>query len=170
MREIWKLLLKEFSNSEKKLRVARILLEYGLRVNGGGEIFLKDIKIPYSSIAKVANTDRRTVRDTIDRIINKPELFDVFGNLLPAGPFLKDVAKIAKLRVLTVEVYHDQPGIISHVSKILADENINILQIIAEYPEIFDNPKLYIVIEGDVKGDIIEKILDHGAIKSVKID
>jgi len=170
LREIWKIILRKFSRSEKKLKVARLLLEYGLRIDEKGNVYLKDVKIPYSSIAKVLGIDRRTVKETIDNIAEDLELFDVYKNLLPAGPFLKDVAKTAGLRVLTIEIYHDQPGIIAHVSSILARENINILQIIAEYPEIFDNPKLYIVLEGNIRGEVIEKIMSHGAIKSVKID
>ncbi len=159
-----------FQNSERKLRVARLLLEYGLSIDENGNIKLGNIKIPYSSIAQAVGVDRRTVTEAIKKIMNDPELFDIYREMLPAGPSLKKVAKTLNLRVLTIEVYHDQPGVIAHVSGILSKNNINILQVIAEYPELFDNPKLYLVIEGNIKGDLIEEIMSHGAIKSVKIN
>ncbi len=170
MRGIWRKLIEVFQSSERKLRVARLLLEHGLRIDENGNIKLGEIKIPYSSVAQAAGVDRRTVTETIKKIMNDPELYEVYRKMLSAGPSLKEVAKTLNLRVLTIEVYHDQPGIIAHVSKILSKNNINILQVIAEYPELFDNPKLYIVIEGNIQGDLIEEIMSHGAIKSVKIN
>jgi len=170
MRKIMNEILKEFSNSEKKLKIAKTLLENGLRINEKGEIYLRNIRIPYQSIARATSTDRRTVKETIEKIKNHPELYPFYKNLTPAGPFLRDIAKTAGYRVLTIEVHHDQPGIIAHVAKILSDKNINILQTIAEYPDLYENPRLYVIIEGNIKGNIIEKIMEHGAIKSVKID
>ena len=170
MRKIMNEIMKAFSRSEKKLRIAKTLLENGLRINEKGEILLGEIKIPYQSLAKATGTDRRTVKETIEKIMNNPELYTVYKNMESAGPFLRKIAKTTGYRVLTIEVHHDQPGILAHVAKILAEENINILQTIAEYPDIYENPRLYVIMEGNIKGNLIEKIMEHGAIKSVKID
>ena len=170
MRQIFRILVKEFARSEKKLRAAKLLLELGLRINEKKDIMLNDVRIPYSSIARAIGTDRRTVKDTIETILNKKDLRDIFLNMLPAGPFLKDVAKIIGQRILTIEVHYDRPGIIAHVSNVLAKNHINILQIIAEYPDLFENPKLYIIVEGNLPGEIINEIMKYEAIKSVKID
>ena len=170
LRGIWRAILEEFGQSDKKMEIARKLIEYGLRVGEDGEIYLDNIRIPYTSIAKALNADRRTVKETVTRILKNNHLKWIFTKIHPAGPFLKDAAKILNLRVLTIEVYRDQPGILAHVSSVLARENLNILQVIAEYPDLFENPKLYVILEGNVKGEIIEEIMKHGAIKSVKID
>ncbi|RLE69693.1 MAG: hypothetical protein DRJ43_03610 [Thermoprotei archaeon] len=68
-----------------------------------------------------------------------------------------------------IEVTRDKPGILAYVSTLLAERGINILQVVAEHPLLVENPKLYVIIEGEVPGDAIPLLLKHEVIKSVTV-
>ena len=162
--------LKPFLESyDKKSQVIRTLLKFGLKVNEKGEIFCGEIKIPYSSIAKAAAVDRRTVKKVVDEIKRNSFLKEFFTNIEPAGPFLRGVAKLLGYRCIVIEPIKDQPGILAHVSTILAKRNINIVQVVAEDPNIYPQQKLYVITDQDVPGEVIEEMLSNPVIKSVTV-
>jgi hypothetical protein len=63
--------------------------------------------------------------------------------------------------------YKDQPGILSSISTILAEAGLNIVQVIAEEPHLTDEQKLYIIVEGEVPGEIINKISRLDIVKNL---
>ena len=165
---IWEKLEKEFKGKGRQLEVVRLLLKYGLCVKDES-IYLDNIRIPYSSIANVLGIDRRVVVEAIKSINKNEYLRKFFRDLLPAGPFLRKVARLLGYTVLVVTPYRDEPGILANVSKILASANINIVQVIAEEPHLFQEQKLYIVVEGEVPGEIINKITKLSFLKNLTI-
>ncbi|MEM0377060.1 MAG: hypothetical protein QXI90_04745, partial [Thermofilum sp.] len=68
-----------------------------------------------------------------------------------------------------IETVRDQPGILAYVSSLLAEKNINILQVIAEHPLIVDNPRLFVIIQDEVPSDFVPRVLQHPAIRSVTV-
>ena len=167
-------ILRYFENSEAQARVALTLLKHGLSVRVVGErgsprIYLGDILIPYRSVAHVCGVDWRTVREAAKRIASNPRLREFFEKLENAGPFFRGVTKILGYRCIVVETVRDQPGILAYVSGLLAERGINILQVVAEHPLIVDNPKLYVIIQGEVPSDFVPRVLQHPAIASVTI-
>ena len=62
-----------FQNLESQKKVARFLLETGLRVEEGN-IYCNGVKMSFSRIAKKLDMDRRTVKATIDTIESNEEL------------------------------------------------------------------------------------------------
>ena len=161
-------LLKVFRDRPAQRHVVEVLIKYGLSVRDGN-IYLGDIKIPYSSIAEVAGVDRRVVASAIKTIEGDVNLKSFFMKLLPAGPFLKDVARDIGYTVLIIIPTRDQPGIIAGVSSILAENDINIVQIIAEAPPLMEIQKMYIIVEGNVPGDVINKIRKLEFVDSLQI-
>lgn len=157
------------SEGTKKSSVLRVMLKYGLRVDERGEVYCGGLRIPYSSIAREASVDRRTVKKVVEEILSDDDLRSFFSNLEPAGPFLRKVAKLAGYRCLVIETIEDRPGIVAHVSSALAKKNINIIQIVAEDPHIYQQQKLYIITEGEVPGEVINEILSSPIIRSVTI-
>ena len=165
---IWKRIIKLFKGKEKQLDVVKLLIKYGLSIKDYN-IYLGNIKIAYSSIATSLNIDPRVVVETIKNIKRDPFLKKFFENLLPAGPFLRNVSKMLGYTTLIIVPYEDRPGIISQTSQILAEKNINIVQVIAEEPHLTEEQKLYIIVEGEVPGDIINKISKIEYIKNIVI-
>ena len=168
--DIWKYLEKKFHNSPKKLYVAKQIFAHGLRISENGTLLLGKIKIPYTSLATAIGVDRRTVKETVISLLNDRKTKDFFKNLENAGPFLREVARILGYRCLIIEVFQDKPGILARIASIIEKKNINIVQVVAEDPNLVKNPKLYIIIACDkVPGEVISEILKDPNIKSLTI-
>lgn len=166
---IWERIRKVLGEHDKKIEVVKVFLKYGLSVRGGGVYVGEKIKIPFKSIADEAGVDRRTVVETVKSIRGDSFLRRFFELIKPAGASLVDVARLLGYRCLIVETFSDQPGILAWVADSLAERQINILQVIAEDPGIYENPKLYVVVSGSVPGEVIDRILEHPAIRRVSI-
>lgn len=115
---------------------------------------MSDVKI-----ARYLHVDRRTVRDTAQLISSDPLLNPVFQKLRPAGPFLADVAKFLGYSV--IEIYADPHtvGIVAQATSLIAQENIAIRQAVADDPDLTPEPKLTLVVEKEVSGTVLQKIL-----------
>jgi len=154
---------------EKKLEVLKVLLKYGLSVRDGMIYIGERIKVPYKSVAQEAGVDRRTVLEAVRLILSDEFLREFFSGLRPAGPSLVNVAKLLGYRCLIIETHEDRPGILAWVASALAEKGINILQVVAEDPTLYEEPKLYVIVSSGVPGEVIDKILQHSAIKRVSI-
>jgi len=115
---------------------------------------MSDVKI-----ARYLHVDRRTVRDTAQLISSDPLLNPVFQKLRPAGPFLADVAKFLGYSV--IEIYADPHtvGIVAQAASLIAKENIAIRQAVADDPDLTPEPKLTLVVEKELSGTVLQKIL-----------
>lgn len=158
-----------FREKPGRREVAKLLIKMGISVKNR-ELYLGNVKIPYISIASALGVDRRVVVSTIDEILRDDELRFFFQNLLPAGPFLRDVARNMGYTCLTIVPHRDQPGILAAITSIIAKYNVNIVQVIAEDPRLYPVQKVYIVVEGDVPGGAISEIMKLDFIKSLQIE
>ena len=166
---MWSSIVKKFEGSPAKLRVARLLIEYGFRIGDDGRIYCGDVEIPDTKIAKVLGVDRRVVRETVKYIMSDEVLRKVFTKLKPAGALLRDVATLFNYGVLEIRAEPSAIGIIAGVTKALAKAGISIRQIHAEDPDLNPDPKLIIITEKPVPGDVIPEILKVPSVKSVTI-
>lgn len=165
---IWAEVERALGGSEKRLRVAKTLLVHGLRVARDG-VYCGEVKVTITSLAGACGVDRRTVMETLKVIRENRKLREIFEGIEPAGPFLLKIARRLGYRSLVIEVYRDQPGILASVSTALAKRGINIVQVVAEDPNLIPDAKLYVIVEGDVPGDAIQEILSNPVIKRVSI-
>ncbi len=157
-----------FKDSPSKLKVAKKMVIYGLSIKNS-KVYCNDIEVPYKSIAKACNVDQRVVKSTVESILSNKDILNIFSKL-EASVNLKDVAGEIGFGVLVISAYDPkEPGIIAAVSKIIADFKINIRQAIVEDPEFIDEPKLYIITEETLPGEIIPKIKNIKNIKSITI-
>ncbi|MEM0233195.1 MAG: hypothetical protein QXD66_02035 [Candidatus Nezhaarchaeales archaeon] len=166
---MWKSVVKKFEESPAKLKVARLLIENGLRIGDDGKIYCGDIEIPDMKIARVLDIDRRVVRETVKYIMRDEVLRKVFTMLRPAGALLRDVAALFGYGVLEIRADPSAVGIIAGVSQALARANISIRQIHAEDPDLNPDPKLIVITEKPVPGEVIQEILKVPNVKSVTI-
>ncbi len=165
---MWSYIEEKFRDKPSQRNVVNILVRHGIAVRNG-KLYLGDIKISYSAIAKVANVDRRVVLATISTIMDDPKLNIFFQNLLPAGPFLRNVAEYLGYTCLTIIPKEDRPGILAAVSGIIARYNTNIIQVIAEDPHLYPIQKLHIIVEGELPGEAINEIKRLSFIRSIQI-
>jgi predicted regulator of amino acid metabolism with ACT domain len=90
-------------NFRQEWVVARKIVELGLRVGENGKIYCGDVEINDVALARGAGVDRRSIRATVDVIMDDPELAAIFGNIFPAGALLKNVASDLGFGVVEIE-------------------------------------------------------------------
>ncbi|MEM1539031.1 MAG: amino acid-binding protein [Candidatus Bathyarchaeia archaeon] len=149
--------------------MARILLENGLSVRNG-KIYLNEIEIPPVRIARVAGVDRRTVNETIKSIGANRELRSIFEGLRSAGYSLKEIARHLEFGVVEITpVDARTPGILANSAMILANRGLSIRQAIVDDPELSPEPKLTIIVEKKIPGELIPEFLKIRGVAKVSI-
>jgi len=166
---LWKKISKFFEDSPSKLRVARLLVEMGLRIDEKGKIYCGEIEIPATKIAAATRVDRRVVNETAKAILKAEELKSLFTNLRPAGPLLRDVAQYLGYGVVEIRARPEAVGIIAEASSLIAKEGISIRQILAEDAEIYPDPKLILITEKPIPGELLPKLLKIPTVVRVTI-
>ncbi|MEM3874598.1 MAG: amino acid-binding protein [Candidatus Bathyarchaeia archaeon] len=166
---MWNTIKKHFENYPERLKVARILVENGLSVKNG-KIYLNEIEIPPTRIARVAGVDRRTVNETINTIRANRELRLIFEGLRSAGHSLKEIAKHLELGVVEITPVDARiPGILANSAMILAKSGLSIRQAIVDDPELSPEPKLTLIVEKKVPGELIPEFLKVKGVAKVSV-
>jgi predicted regulator of amino acid metabolism with ACT domain len=162
-------IMRKFEGSPSQQAVIRLLLERGFSVNDDGRVVSGGIEIPNTGIAREIGVDRRVVDSTTDAILADPELRRIFQNI-SSIPSLMDLAPVLDLTVLTVEVDDaDAPGIVATVTARIAERDISIRQTISEDPEFTDEPKLYLITDSDIPGDLLTELSNLDFVRRVSI-
>jgi hypothetical protein len=162
-------IMQKFEGSPGQQSVIRLLLERGFSVSDEGRVVSGGIEIPNTQIAREAGVDRRVVDSTTDAILADEELRRIFQNISQI-PSLMDLAPVLDLTVITIEVQDaDEPGIVATVTGMLADRDISIRQTISEDPEFTDEPRLYLVTDEVLPGDLITALMDQPFVRSVEL-
>ncbi|NGM68876.1 amino acid-binding protein [Natronolimnobius sp. AArcel1] len=162
-------IMEKFEGSPSQQAVIRLLLERGFSVNDDGRVVSGGIEIPNTGIAREIDVDRRVVDSTTDAILEDPELRRIFQNISQV-PSLMDLAPVLDLTVLSIAVDDaEREGIVSKVTGTLADNGVSIRQTISEDPEFTDEPRLYLVTDQDLSGDVITALRDIEFVRKIEI-
>jgi len=156
-------------NHPERLKVARLCIENGLALRDDG-IYLNQIEIPTARIARAAGVDRRTVVETLRMIHREKDLRGIFEQLQSAGLSLKGIAKELGLGV--VEITASDPkyiGILAGASKLLADAGISVRQAIVDDPELSPDPRLTLIGDTSVPGNLIPEMLRIKGVARVSV-
>ncbi|MEM2134001.1 MAG: hypothetical protein QXS27_04040 [Candidatus Jordarchaeaceae archaeon] len=166
---MWRKTAEYFSNHQERLKVARVLVENGLNIKNG-KIYCNEIEIPIKRIAQAAKVDRRTVLETIKMINENEELKTIFTLMRSAGLSLREIARPLNLGV--VEITADDPrsvGILAGAATILANEGISIRQALTDDPELSPEPRLTLIADRKIPGELIPKFLKIKGVAKVSI-
>jgi len=159
---------KILSRKREQKRVAEFLLRNAIRVSGDGRLFSRNIEIPYTSIARVLDIDRRVIRATVDSILREPRLRRVFTKL-DSTLLLRDVApELGYGAIEIIPTDAASKGIIAGVARIIADSGISIRQIIAEDP-MFENAETTIITEKPLPRELIDEMLRVPGVRKVTV-
>ncbi|GAA0222895.1 amino acid-binding protein [Haladaptatus pallidirubidus] len=162
-------IMQKFEGSPSQQQVIRLLLERGFSVSDEGRVVSGAIEIPNTQIAREIGVDRRVVDSTTDAILADEELRRIFQNI-SSIPSLMDLAPVLDLSVLTIEVMDaDEPGIVATVTSLLADNDISIRQTISEDPEFTDDPRLYLVTDEDLPGDVLNELKNLDFVRQIQL-
>ncbi|MDI9643936.1 MAG: amino acid-binding protein [Candidatus Verstraetearchaeota archaeon] len=166
---MWIEITKFFEGAPAKLKVAKLMVELGFSINEKGRVVCGNVEIADVDLARAADTDRRVVRQTVEEIMNDQFMRKIFTGIKPAGSFLKDIAPTLGYGVVEIRAQSNAVGIISQATKYIADAGISIRQILAEDPELNPDPKLMIITEKKVPGEVISKILTIPTVTKVSL-
>jgi len=162
-------IMEKFADSPGQQAVIRLLLERGFSVNEDGRVVSGGIEIPNTGIAREAGVDRRVVNATTDAILADDELRRIFRNI-SAVPSLLDLAPVLDLTAITISVRAaDESGIVSTVTTAIAERDISIRQVLSEDPEFTDDPKLYVITDEALPGDLINELREMPFVRTIEL-
>jgi predicted regulator of amino acid metabolism with ACT domain len=151
-------IMAKFEGSPSQQAVIRLLLERGFSINEEGRVVSGTIEIPNTQIARELDIDRRVVDATTEALLEDEELRAIFTHI-SSIPSLRDLAPVLDLHVLTfVPTGADQPGIVATVTAAFSERDISIRQTVSEDPEFTDDPRLYVITDEPIPGDLIEEL------------
>ena len=166
---MWNTIKKHFESYPERLQVARVLVENGLSAIGC-RVYLNEIEIPPVRVARVARVDRRTVNETLNAIETNPDLKMIFSEIRPAGASLKEIAKHLKLGVVEITVVDPKAhGILANSATILTEAGLGIRQAIVDDPELSPEPKLTLIVDKNIPGEIIPQLLKMEGVARVSV-
>ncbi|HKZ88428.1 MAG TPA: amino acid-binding protein [Candidatus Bathyarchaeia archaeon] len=166
---LWSNIKKHLENYPERLKVARVLIENGLSVKDQ-KILLNQIEIPPVRIARVAGVDRRTVNETLSVIKSNRELRRIFEEIRPAGHSLKEIAKHLNLGVVEITpVDAKTHGILANSAMALTNGGLSIRQAIVDDPELSPEPKLTLIVEKKIPGELISELLKIKGVAKVSV-
>jgi uncharacterized protein len=166
---LWNKIVATMANHPERLKVVRTLLESGLAIRRS-RIYLNEIEVPVVKIARVARVDRRTVGETIKSIESNQELKSLFEKLGSAGISLKHVAHDLGLGTVEILVENpSKPGIISGASTLLSKAGISIRQALVDDPDLVPEPKLVLIADRPVPGDLVTKMREIAGVVRVSL-
>jgi len=166
---MWSKISEYFRGHPERLSVVRTLIENGLCVKGS-RVYCNEIEIPAVRIARAAKVDRRTVAETVETILTNEELKVIFTHIRSAGLSLKDIAR--HLGYGVVEITPEDPriiGILARAATFIADEGISIRQALVDDPQLYPEPKLTLITERKIPGELIPKLLKVKGVAKVSI-
>ena len=166
---MWENIRKYLEPYPERLKVARVLVENGLSVRSG-KIYINEIEVPPVRVARVAGVDRRTVVETLAAIKANHELLGIFEGLRSAGHSLKEIAKHLGLGVVEITpVDARMPGILANSAMLLSRRGLSIRQAIVDDPELSPEPKLSLIVERKIPGELIPEFLKIKGVAKVSV-
>lgn len=150
-------------------KIVSLLLKLGLHIGQDGFYYCGPVRLNESLMAYSMGLDRRSLRRFSKKVLGNAELKNIFCNIKASGYSSEKFAREQGNGLIKVWAFARKPGIIFHVSRILAQNNIVILQMIADNPETTRNPKLVIITEGRVQREIKNKLEKIPNIKKVRV-
>ena len=166
---MWNTIKQHLEGYPERLKVERVLVENGLSAKDG-KILLNQIEIPPVRVARAAGVDRRTVNEALKVIRANRELRSIFEEIRPAGHSLKEIAKHLNLGVVEISVVDPKAlGILANSAMILTKGGLSILQAIVDDPELSPDPKLTLIVERKIPGELIPKLLEINGVAKVSV-
>ena len=166
---MWQEIMAMFEGLPSQKKVIELLLARGFQVSPEGKVASGGIDIPHTQIASEIGVDRRVVDMTVKRIQKEPVLTNVFKNIRSIA-FLVDVAPLLGLSVVIIHPMDAREcGILSDVAMVIAKRGVSIRQAVSDDPYLTDDPKLTIITDKNIPGELIEEIGKLKRVKGVQI-
>lgn len=169
MTHMWQEILNKFKRFPAQEKVIRLILQRGFQVSERGRVVSGEIEIPHAQIAKELGVDRRVVDTTATAIREDEDLWKVFRNV-QSMTFLGDLAPVLGLGVIEITpVNAAKTGLLGDVASAVARYGLSIRQAVSDDPYFVENPKLTIITEGKIPGDLVRLLTEIDGVKRVTV-
>jgi hypothetical protein len=166
---MWQDILNKFRRFPAQEKVIRLILQRGFQVNDRGRVVSGEIEIPHAQIAKELNVDRRVVDTTATAVREDEVLWKIFRNI-HSMTFLGDVAPVLGLGVIEITpINAAKAGLLGDVASAVARYGISIRQAVSDDPYFVESPKLTIITEGKIPGDLVQLLMGIEGVKRVTV-
>ncbi len=157
-----------FKRYPSQCKVAKKLLEYGIRVSDG-VAYCGDIEQMDAGIARACEVDRRVVRTTLEHISSSPELDCIFSKLRPMLSMVDMADQINCSSLVIIPTDARVPGIIADITTVLYNSGITLRQAMVSDEGDREKSTLQIVVDGKLPENVIMLIKSCRGVASVLI-
>ncbi|WP_276988428.1 amino acid-binding protein [Methanothrix soehngenii] len=166
---MWQEILDKFKRFPAQEKVIRLVLQRGFQINDQARVVSGRIEIPHAQIAKELEVDRRVVDTTAQAIREDEVLWKVFRNVR-SMIYLGEVAPILGLGVIEITpVNAVKTGLLGDVASAVARNGLSIRQAVSDDPYFVESPKLTIITEGKIPGDLVILLKEIEGVKRVTV-
>jgi predicted regulator of amino acid metabolism with ACT domain len=166
---MWQEILDKFKRFPAQEKVIRLILQRGFQINDKARVVSGQIEIPHAQIAKELDVDRRVVDTTAQAIREDETLWKVFKNV-HSITFLGDVAPILGLGVIEITpVDAAKTGLLGDVASAVAGFGLSIRQAVSDDPYFAESPRLTIITEGKIPGELVHLLTEIEGVKKVTV-
>ena len=166
---VWANVRKQFERQVVRPEIVRKMIECGMRVSEDEKIYVGDIEVDYTAVARALDVDRRVVKQTAQQIRRNRYLFSLFSKTRPLGTSLVDVVSQLGYTAIIIEADATSPGVMAGVAEILSRHGMVVRQAVAEDPEMVPDAKMTLVVGGQLTGQAMEELHGLEAVRSIKI-
>ncbi len=166
---MWPTIRKQFERQVVRPDIVRKMIECGMRVSDDEKIYVDDVEVDYSAVARAVDVDRRVVKQTVQQIRRNRYLYSLFSKTKPLGTSLVNLVSHLGYTALVIEADPKSPGVMAGVAEILSRHGMVVRQAVAEDPEMVQDAKMTLVVEGQLTGQAMEELHGLHVVRSIKI-
>jgi predicted regulator of amino acid metabolism with ACT domain len=166
---MWPNIRKQFERQVVRPEIVRKMIECGMRVSEDEKIYVADVEVDYSAVARAVDVDRRVVKNTVQQIRRNRYLFSLFSMTRPLGTSLVSLVSQLGYTAIVIEADPKSPGVMAAVAEILSRHGMVVRQAVAEDPEMVSDAKMTLVVEGQLTGQAMEELNGLKVVRIIKI-
>ncbi|MDG6988890.1 MAG: hypothetical protein JRN21_06140 [Nitrososphaerota archaeon] len=166
---MWANVRKQFERQVVRPDVVKKMIACGMRVSDDEKIYVDDVEVDYSAVARAVDVDRRVVKQTVEQIRRNGYLYSLFSKTKPLGTSLVDLVRELGYTGIVVQADPKSAGIMAAVAEILSRHGMVVRQAVAEDPEMVPDATMTLVVEGELTGQAMEELHSLKVVRSIKI-
>lgn len=166
---MWPNIRKQFERQVVRPEIVRKIIECGMRISEDEKIYVDDVEVDYSAVARAVGVDRRVVKQTVRQIRSNRYLYSLFSKTKPLGTSLVGLVTQLGYTAIVIEADPKSSGVMAGVAEILSRHGMVVRQAVAEDPEMVSDAKMTLVVEGQLTGQAMEELHGLKVVRSIKI-
>ncbi len=162
------ILENRFAGYPSQEKVAKLLLESGMRVENG-RAYCGDVQQGDSAIGRACGVDRRVVRTTLERISANPELDAIFSKLRSTLSMVDLAPVIGCSSIVITPTDSTMPGILADITGVLYRHGVSVRQAMVDDGGNDGKAVLLVVAYGRIPAEALPELRSCRGVQSILI-